>query len=201
MALLDFISALQGARGKNNPGNAASPYLNRLPQYGHNAYDPFIQQGQQASNILNPIQNQYAQDPQGIYNNILSQYAPSAGYQFKQKELGGQLHNTAAAGGFAGTQGHQQQHAELINSLLGADMQEFLKNILSIQGTGMKGLDTRVERGYGASGSLADYLGGTDIMRARNAGATTDYRNQARENVYSSLSSLIGQLSSGWGGK
>ena len=50
-----------------------------------------------------------ANDPNGYYNQLLQGYQPSAGYQYQENKLNQLGHNTAAAGGYAGTGGDFQQ--------------------------------------------------------------------------------------------
>lgn len=199
-AAIGAVGAFQGARGRNNPGNAAQPYLNQIPGQGQQAYNPFIQSGQQAEQQLNPITSQFAQNPFDVYNNILGQYKPSQGYQYRQDKLTQGLHNTAASGGFAGTNNHQDQYGNLVNSLMGQDQQQFLQNILGIQGAGMEGLESRVGRGSQAAGGLADYLGNAGQMQATNAYQGQSNKNAARGQAYSSLASLIGGGMGAFGG-
>lgn len=197
-AALGFAGSLFG--GDDNPGDAVGSQLNRIPQYGYDAYNPFIEQGKQASQQLFPIQNQQAQNPADYYNNILSQYKPSQGYQYRQNQLTKGLSNTAASGGFAGTENHQNAYGELVNSLMGQDMQQFLSNILGIQQQGSQGLEHQVNRGFHSAGNLADYLGGVGGAQAQNAGAGMDYGNQGNAGVYSALSGLIKPLGGLLGG-
>ena len=216
---LGLMSAFgSGRRGNENPGGQALGMLNRNPAIGHQYYDPFIQQGQEAGNQLFPIQNQFAgiqqqmgNNPTGFLDQLMSQYKPSEGYKYREKNLMQGAHNTAASGGFAGTEGDVRNRSELVNSLMGQDMQQFLQNVLGIQGQGMNpdlaglgGLSERVGRGYNASSALADYLGDTNSMMASAAGSEAGYRGQSRQqrrsNIYNSLSSLIGGIPTGGGG-
>ncbi len=149
---------LSGASHKD-PAAAAMPYLNQIPGIGKEAYNPFIQQGQQSSQITNPIYSQMAQDPSGFLNQMMNNYSPSEGYRFKEQALSRALGNTAAAGGMSGTQGHQMEQGDMIRGLLGQDQQQYLANLLGIQGQGLQGHEGNIGRGYGASGDLAGYLG------------------------------------------
>jgi len=236
---------LQGAERRNNPAEAAFPHLNGIPQFGREAYTPFIQQGQQAGNQLsgeysnllnsnragatgrgsNPLYDQLSQqmssNPTGYLNNILGQYAPSQNYQFKRDQLQKAASNTAAAGGARGNQNDVMGQTELVNALLNGDIQQFLQNVLGIQGAGMHGLENDLGRqesqfgrqanaygqglsglqqqqglGFYGAGSLADYLGNASTQRAGFGAYGQDYANNAKNQVFKSLSSL---LSSGLG--
>ena len=199
-ALLQGGGTLLNMFGARNPARNAGNDLGKIQGYGQQAYNPFIQQGQQAGQQLSPMYQSQAQNPTGQYNDIMSQYQPSAGYQYKQGKLNQMMHNTAAAGGYAGTGGDQQQRGELTNSLMGEDMQQFLKDILGIQGAGMKGLEGQAERGYGAAGNLADYMG---TAGSQNAGANYMKQLHGNESMQSGLgmlASLIGGKDAGAGG-
>lgn len=166
--------------------------MGQIQGYGREAYNPFIQQGQQAGQQLSPMYQQQMNNPTGQYNDIMSQYQPSQGYQYKQDKLNQMMHNTAASGGYAGTGGDQQQRGELTNALMGEDMQQFLQNILGIQSTGMKGLEGQAERGYGAAGNLADYMGNAAGAQV-GSNMFGQANNQGNRNDASSiLSGLIG---------
>lgn len=158
-ALVQGGTALYNTFGKNNPARAAGKELGKIGGYGREAYNPFIQQGQSAMQQLGPQYGQMSGQPTDFYNQIIGQYKPSAGYQYKENKLNQLGHNTAAAGGYVGTQGDVQNRSEMISGLLGADMQEYLQNILGIQGSGQAGLQRQADTGFGASGALADYLG------------------------------------------
>lgn len=191
-AAVGAYGALRGSRGRNNPGNASSEYLNQIPGQGQQAYNPFIESGQQAEQQLNPITSQFAQNPFDVYNNIMGQYQPSPGYQYRESQLNKAAGNTAAAGGFAGTENDVANRSSLINDLMGGDMQQFLQNILGIQGTGLAGLESRVGRGAAGAEGLANHLGVAAGAQARNAGSGQNYQNNSRANAYSSLASLVG---------
>ncbi len=152
------IFGLSGAKHQD-PAAAAKPYLDQIPGIGEKYYNPFIQQGQESQGITNPIYNQMAQDPSGFLNQMMSNYSPSEGYRFKEQALSRALGNTAASGGFAGTEGHQMQQGDMIRGLLGQDQQQYINNLLGIQGQGLQGHEGNIGRGYESAGNLAGYLG------------------------------------------
>lgn len=196
---LGLLGASRGARNSANPSQATAPYLQRAAQYGQQAYNPFIQEGQQTGNQLFPTQDQMAQNPVDYYNQLMSQYQPSQGYQYRESQLNKAAGNTAAAGGFAGTENDIANRTELINALMGQDMQQFLQNVLGIQGAGLQGQEERVNRGFGASHGLANYMGEVSGAQAGNAYAGQANRNQGRAGVYSALSGLIGPVGNALG--
>jgi hypothetical protein len=49
---MSWLSKALGLSSSQNPANAAQPYLQQIPGVGHQNYDPYIQQGQQAGQTL-----------------------------------------------------------------------------------------------------------------------------------------------------
>lgn len=192
--LIQGGTALYNTFGKNNPSRAAGNELGKIPGYGQEAYNPFIKQGQNAMGQLGPQYSQMAGNPTDFYNNIMSQYKPSAGYQYQADKLGQAAHNNAAAGGFAGTGGHNQMHGELLQQLLGGDMQQFLSNILGIQGSGQQGLQRQADTGFIGSGGLADYLGSAAGQQGGFNAYGRHEQNANRNEGLSALSNLLGGI-------
>lgn len=161
---MSFFDDLFGGGGGDSPyqdpAAAAMPYLNQVPGVGKEYYNPFIESGRQAEGITNPIYGQMTQNPQDFLNSIMRGYSPSEGYKFKEKYLQQGAHNTAAAGGLAGTENDVLNRNELVRESLGQDMQNYLENVLGIQGRGLTGQEQRTHRGFLGSKELADFLRG-----------------------------------------
>jgi len=152
--------------GGRDASQQAIPYLNQIPQYGREAYNPFIQQGAQAGEMLNPIYQRMAQDPNAYINEIMGQYQQSPGFDLQRREMLKEALGAATAGGYAGSQEDQRSRAAMIQELLGGDMQSYLQNRLNLQGVGLQGLENKVGRGFQGAGSMADYLGTADLNKA-----------------------------------
>ncbi len=196
MAAIQAGTSLYNTFGRNNPARAGGNELGKIQGYGQQAYNPFIQQGQQASQQLSPQYSQMAGNPTDFYNQIMQQYKPSAGFQNQADKLNQLATNKAAAGGYSGTGGDIFEHGEALQGLMGGDMQQFLQNILGIQGAGQAGLQHQGNMGYHAAGSLADYLGTAGGRQANYNAAGKDYSNQSMNNGLSALSGLIGNKQS-----
>lgn len=177
-----------------NPANAAMPYMNQIPGIGRQYYEPFINEGQQAGQQLNPLYERMSQDPSQYINALMQNYSPSEGYQFKEQQMLRGAQNSAAAGGFAGTQNDQMGQADMIRGLLGGDMQQYLQNVLGVQGTGMQGMENRVGRGYESAGNLAGYLGNALGAQGGLAYQGEAQRNQQRADKRNSIFNLLGNL-------
>jgi hypothetical protein len=178
-------------RPAQNPAEAAMPYLNQIPEFGRQGYQPFIDQGQQAQQQLNPLYERMSQDPTAYINALMQNYSPSEGYRFKEQQMLRGAQNSAASGGFAGTQNDQMAQAEMIRGLLGGDMQQFLQNVMGAQGQGMQGLENQVGRGYESAGNLAGYLG--NALGAQG-GAAFQGQQQKNENSMGKRNSFLNFL-------
>lgn len=196
-ALIQGGTALYNTFGRNNPARAAGNDLGKIAGYGQEAYNPFIKQGKTAMEQLGPQYSQMAANPTDFYNQLIGQYKPSTGYQFRENKLNQLAHNTAAAGGYAGTSGDIRNRSEFINSLLGEDMQQYLQNILGIQGMGQQGLQHQADTGFHAAGNLADYLGTAGGRAGVFKSAGRAYGNDATTNALGMLSGLIGNQGGG----
>ncbi len=190
-AAIPLAGSLFGSRGGANPGGAAQQHLGRIPQYGYDAYNPFIKTGQNAESQLYPQLSSMAGQPVDFLNQIMSQYQQSPGYKYREDRNLRQAHGTAAAGGFVGSDNDIENRTGLVNDLMNQDMQEFLNNVLGIQGTGQQGLENRVGRGFDASSRLADYLGGASGAQAGAAAYGRDFSNRGEANVFNSLGGLF----------
>ena len=184
------------SNGGQDASQAAQPYLQNIPQYGREAYNPYIQQGQQAGGIAQGEYNKLVQDPSAFINAIMGKYQESPGYQYQQQQGSRALSNTAAAGGYRGGQFEQQQQAELLNSLLGSDMQQWLQNNLNVYGTGLQGQQHNADTGFEASSRLGDYLGGAAGQQGAYAFEGQRSRNANRNSF---LNNLLGAGATGVG--
>lgn len=189
---MSWLSNLLGTSKSQNPANAAMPYLQQIPGVGHQYYDPYIQQGQQAGDVL---KEQYGQmlDPTAFMDKIYSQYKPSEAYQYQLGELTKGIGSQAAAGGFAGTPLHQQQYGEMAQGLLSKDMQQYLQNALGIQQTGLSGEQDIYGKGFQAGGSLADLLAGNLGTQAGLAFQGQQQQNMNRQALINALGGLLGK--------
>ena len=168
-----------------NPAGAAMPYLDQIPGAVQPYYQPFIESGRAAEGMANPIYERMASNPNAFIENLMQGYTPSRGYQFKQREMERAMRNAAGHGGFVGTPYDQQQQAELIQGLLGQDMQQFLSNLFGAQGAGLEGLERRTGRGYEASRGYGDILGSNLLSQANNAYGGQLQQNQLGADIYS----------------
>ncbi len=187
---MSILSTIFG--GGKNPANAASPYLDKIPQVGHDYYDPYITQGSTAGGTAQRQYDTMTNDPTGFMNKLMESYAPSGAYQYQKGILSKEMGNTAAAGGIAGTPLDQQNQAEGIQGLLSKDMQQYLQNALGIQGRGLQGEETVSERGYNASKGLADIIGGSYNQKGSLAFQGAQQKNSNQNQLLQALAQALG---------
>lgn len=186
--LSDFFS------GGKNPADAAMPYLNQISGMEHQAYDPYIQHGNDAYNVLNPQYSHMASDPTAFLEQIMKGYEPSKAYQLRRDETQRAAGNTAAAGGMRGSINDITNQARLTDSLLGEDMQQWLNNVLGLQKQGLEGEQGFYNTGFnatkGLTGDLANVLG-TQAGLAFQGQAN---QNQSRNDLLSGLMKAFGGI-------
>jgi hypothetical protein len=175
-----------------NPANNAAGYLDQIPGVGRQYLQDYIGQGREGESMargnydvmhdiyhtapdlyenpgidFNEAPPEYAsmaKNPKAFVDEIMRGYKPSEGYKYKEKKLMDEARATAAAGGFVGTQADEARRAELLNGVLGGDMQEYLNNILGIQGAGLGGEERRINR---RQGGLERMLAGRERTQER----------------------------------
>jgi hypothetical protein len=182
-----------------DPSKDANRYLGQIPGVGHNAYDPFINQGREAGNKLG---GEYGKmlDPTAFMDEIMGHYKESQGATYEKDKLGRGIGNTAAAGGFAGTPEHQREYGEMAGNIMSKDMQQYLQNALQIHGKGVEGEQDFYNKGYGASGSLADLLGGNLASQGSMAFQQGQQHNQNRTALMSAIAKALAQYAGGGAG-
>lgn len=180
---------------QQDPSKDANRYMNQIPGVGHNAYDPFINEGREAGGVL---KGQYGKmlDPTAFMDEIMGHYKQSKGAQYEQDKLGKGIGSTAAAGGFAGTPEHQRQYGEMAGDIMSKDMQQYLQNALGIHKDALSGEQDFYNKGYGASGSLADLLGGNLASQGTMAFQQGQQHNQ---NAIALMSAIAKALAQGGG--
>lgn len=151
--------------------SAANQHLSQIPGVAQKNLSPYIMPGEQGVDFI---------------NKIMQSYKPSEGYQFQKNELNTSLGNTAAAGGFAGTQYDQGQRGKLIQSLLSGDMQQYYDNVMN------------VHRGsFDASRELNDIQTGALNQQGGLAFGQAENQNSRNSALRNALLSLGGQALGG----
>ena len=182
----------------------ANQYLSQIPGVGEQFYNPYIQQGQQAQQLSSQQFNQMSANPMDYINQIVAGYKPSEGYRFREQRGLEAARNSAAQGGLTGTREDQLQRSAMVQGLLGEDMQQWLQNVIGAQQYGLQGQQHFADRGFNASGSLADLIASSlseraGLGRAREAEAGAEARGYGaqRQAARGAQRQAIGGLISG----
>lgn len=161
--------------GKDQNSNAAAnKYLEQIPGMAHKNLDPYNMPGEKAQSFI---------------DQIMKGYTPSEGYNFKKAEMGRELSNTAAAGGYAGGEYDQNQRAKLIQGLLGGDMQQYLQNVLGVH-----------NNSYNAASQLTDVEGNALNQQGGMAFGQAENKNQRLAALRNALLQMGGQAAGFAGG-
>jgi hypothetical protein len=152
-----------------NPYDSANKYYDQIPGQQHQAYDPWINYGQQLT-----------QHPGERLNEIGQGYHQSPGFQFAlQQALQGSGHG-AAAGGMAGSPQHEQQNMGIATNLANQDYNQWLQNALGLHNTGY-------QYGQQAGLQLGDNLSSNSAQRAKLAMERQNAENQHSGGIWGSL--------------
>lgn len=100
--------------------------------------------------------------------------------------------NTAAAGGMRGSIQDISHESGILDMLMGDDMQQWLKNVLGIQGAGLQGESHLYDSGYDASKSIAGDLSNVLGTQAGLAFQGQREENKRNDDRNSGLGKLIG---------
>ncbi|GKS62451.1 hypothetical protein YTPLAS21_19090 [Candidatus Nitrosocosmicus sp.] len=179
MALLDYLIGKQ-----QDPVKNSQQYFNQASDL----YNPFIQHGNQAGDILRDKLSQITQDPNAYYNKLIEGYQPSRGFQLEKDEALQAAANTAAAGGRRGSPQDVLDQGMLAARLQKTDLQDYLNNILGIQKTGLEGQQNLYNQGLsaaGAQGGIYGTQGGLAALLSQQA-------NQQRGGRLGALGGLTG---------
>lgn len=188
MGLLDSIFGGKGS----SPRDSANQYLNQIPGVAHQGYDDYVNQGKDASGRTKAAYESMMNDPTGFINKIMEQYKNSEAYGFKKDALTKEMGNTAALGGFAGTNYDQMNQAAGVQGLLSQDMQEFLQNVLGRYDKGLKGEEGVANRGYNATGQLTDTLTGGLNQQGGLAFQDQQQKNQNKNDLWHMFGKALG---------
>lgn len=176
----------------DNPADSAQPYLDKIPGYVDQYMQPYIDMGMEAGNIA---QDQYAKwvtDPYGAYNEAYSNYNQSPYSQYQSDQMHQAATNSAASGGYAGTEYDYQKQMELENALIDNDFSKYMDYILGMQKSGLAGEQQMYNTGYGASSNAL----ATDAAYA-NASANNQFQGTQAQNQ--GAAGMLGMLAQAGG--
>ena len=81
---MSILSSLFGKRV--NPMDAASQYADQIPGEAHKGYDPYINQGREASEKTNGMYDKLMDDPQAFIDSLMKNYQTSDAYKYQSKK-------------------------------------------------------------------------------------------------------------------
>lgn len=175
-----------------DPSREAMGYINQIPQMAREQYEPFIKTGQEGVSSLQSGYGSMATDPAQYINALMQAYQPSKAYQFQRDEGLRAAGNTAAAGGYRGTEEDILNSQRLTSALLGQDMQNWLGNVLGAQGAGLSGLHNLYNTGFnaaqGLSGDVANAYGTQGSLAFQGARE----HNQRQQDRLAALGQIAG---------
>jgi hypothetical protein len=189
---MGLLSGIFGGGDRKNPMEEANKYLDQIPGVAHKGYDPYIDEGRDASARTQEEYDRLMSDPTAMINEFMKGYKPSEGYNFQKELLTKELGNAAASGGVAGTPQDQLNQGMGIQKLLSGDMQQFLANVLGLYKTGLAGEEGVATRGYDASGKLTDAIGGALNQQGGLAFQDAQQQNQNQNGIWSMFGKALG---------
>ena len=154
--MFDFISDIFG--GGNNPSDAAKPYYENISPQLHEAYDPYIQQGQDAGVDYSEQIKRMLSDPSGLMNQFGAGYKESPGFQHNVDAATQASMRAAAAGGEAGAPSVQEALAQQISGMASQDYGDYMNRVMGLYGAGVSGEGGLQQQGFQASTDLAQNL-------------------------------------------
>lgn len=175
-----------------NPFNAASPYLNQVVPMAENRLNPYINRGNEAGDLLHGEYQNLVNNPYGKYEDIFNNYTPSGGFKLQLDQAMKAMQNSAAAGGYAGTEADQFRQADLARQLASQDFQNYFNNITGLYGTGLEGEQGFSDQGYGATESLTGIEGDTLGTQAGLAFQGASQKNANRNSLAKALIQALG---------
>lgn len=142
-------------RGLNN----AKTYFNPYYSSGINALNKY-------QNALTPMEN-----PVSYYNNISSQYTPSASFQNRLAKMLDIVNNNYARIGQLGMGKSNKEILDYASGALAEDEQRYLDNIFRTRDAYLAGEGNLMNQGYGAGTQLGGIEEGIGNIRANRARA------------------------------
>jgi hypothetical protein len=145
-----LIDKLFGGGDDRDPAGAAMPYYDRIQDEARSRFDPYSQRGSDAYDAMKDPMDQMTKDPSGFINALMDQYKQSKSSKMQSDEATRAAGQSAAAGGMRGSVQDMIGQAGIADRFLGQDMQNWLGNVLGVQGRGMAGEQHMYDIGFGA---------------------------------------------------
>lgn len=195
------IAGLFGDKKKDNPANAAMPYLNQIPGTLNPYFQPYINAGQRVSPELEALYGRLSKNPGDVYNELGAGYKQSPGYQLRLKEALQAAGNAQAAGGMLGTPLHSALAGRIGEQVAGDDFEKYINHLWDMMKGGIGGQQGIANQGYEAGTRYGENIGnllGTqaDVAFKGKAGENQS-RQQDRSNIFSGAGQALPWLFGG----
>jgi hypothetical protein len=172
-----------------NPADKAMPYLDALPDELKQYFQKYMNYGDNAYNMMNPVLSQMLTDPGAYMNKLMAGYAPSTQYKLDENAMTKAAANSAAAGGMRGSSQDINNEAKITDRLMGNDMQQWLQNAMRTNDTALQGYGHLFDTGFNANQAYAGDLGN---IRGSQAQLAFQGQREANQNKNDFLKALIG---------
>lgn len=180
--------------GYEDPSKAANQYMNQIPGQLEKYFNPYINRGNQAGDVLQGQYGSLLNDPGGMVNKIGQGYQQSPGFKFAlQQALQGAGH-AAAAGGMAGSPQHEQQSMEVATGLANQDYGNWIQRAMGLYGQGLSGEQGLYGTGAQAGMGLGEDMASMLANQAKLAYAGQAGQNQRQNDIWGALGGAVGTL-------
>ncbi len=132
-----------------------------------------------------------------MIQSVMKGYTPSSGFNFAKNQALQGAGNTAASMGRRGGTMDVQNEANIANTLMSGDMQNWLKNTMGAQNYAMQGQQGIYDTGYKAASGLGGDLSNIAGTQALNAYQGQQERNKANQDMWSNIAGMGGTVFGG----
>ena len=170
-----------------NPADSAQPYYDKIPgmlpgyynpyiQQGQNATQPYMQGGAWAGQNLQSQLGQLTNDPGGMMNKFGAGFKQSPGYQFQVNQALGAANRASASGGMAGSPAEQQSIAGTVNGFANQDYYNYMNHVTGLYGQGLQGMQGM----YNTGAQIGENMYDTSAQSSNDlaSGLASSYMNQ-----------------------
>lgn len=171
--------------------DTAQKYYDQIPEKIKSYYDDYINRGKETGANLHDTYSDLVNNPSGRLDEIGKGYKESPGYQFALKQALQAASHASAAGGMSGSPMDQTVQMETASGLASRDFQDYMRNALGLFGVGVGGQEGEVNRGYDATGKVAQSE--EDLLNKTADLQSTKQKNKGIEwgNVFKTAATTI----------
>lgn len=179
------LSSLFG--GGDSPQQAGSPYYDKIAPEMKQAYQPYIDQGQEAMGTYQEQLQKLISDPGALMQMLGQGYQESPGFQHNVSSATDAAMRAAAAGGEAGAPSVQEALASQISGMASQDYGDYMNKAMGLYGTGLSGEGGIGQMGFQASTDLAQNLANALMSQGNMAASGAQAQQQGMQNLIGGL--------------